>query len=138
MKLSNQERWIRAMSKIPYSLIGYKGYTEEDARLVSGLYRKYAPKRVANARVRALENELKELPVAPLVEPSVLKQPLPHSGVIENKVPLQIKKTGLQRKPEPKREDYPEPWCRVTNIQGEFVRYEDAKGNPIPSAVAMK
>ncbi len=59
---SNQERWIRAMSKVPWSLIGIEGYTEEDARRVCRLFRESAPLKPRTKGVLALENETKDLP----------------------------------------------------------------------------
>ncbi len=63
-RCSNQERWIRAMSKVPWSLIGYDGYTEEDARRVCQCLRERAPLQPRTKQVLALENETKDLPDA--------------------------------------------------------------------------
>ena len=59
------------MSKVPWSLIGYRGYTEEEARFVCHCFREGAPLRPRTKVILALENETKDLPDAPELEVSV-------------------------------------------------------------------
>ena len=42
-KINLRERWIQAMSRVPWSLVGFKGYTEQDAQKICEYFQKDAP-----------------------------------------------------------------------------------------------
>ena len=125
------------MSKIPLSLIGYKGYTKEDALLVCQSLRNYVPNHFSLERVVGLENETKDLVLVATFDELLTE----NSPVTNLEVVIKPVKAKQQRQRKPKvvnllnPDDYPSPWCRVSNIAGELVRYEDANGNPIPEVL---
>ncbi len=136
VKISLKERWIQAMSKIPYSLIGYKGYSEQDAMLVCEIFRIQAPILQKLSTILALESETANLELAPTTQPITTKHSFPKADSIITLQPVtkpsSSKKSGKRRTVvQPKASDYPSPWCKVIK-DGKVIRYEDANGRLIP------
>jgi len=135
-RVSFRERWIQAMSKVPYSLIGYKGYTEEDAHLVCQYFQKDAPLHPRLEIILALEAETRDLPPVPQTSqtPSS-KRPFAKDDFITVlkavTKPIKNKPVETKKVVQPTSDDYPRPWCKVLK-DGEIIRYEDSNGKPIP------
>ena len=116
-KLSLQERWVQAMCKGAYSLIGYNGYAEEDATFLCNCFIKSAPKHPKLEVVIALENETKDLS-SPTMKQNITKKPFtkkdslailkattkPVRESIENNTKLAVKDTL------PNPDDFQRPW----------------------------
>ncbi len=65
-KLPLQERYVRAMCKVPYSLIGFNGFTEKDARFVCSMLKQNPPTRKVTLKlVLSLEKETADLQEVP-------------------------------------------------------------------------
>lgn len=114
---SNRERWIEAMSRVPWSLVGYKGYTEQDARFVCQCFQESAPLHPKLSTVAALENETRDLPGP--------------SSAIEYSVPesaTKPKKSGMSKE-EPKQIQCTHHWkidssnlgvCKYCGVKKQF------------------
>ncbi len=128
-----RERWIRAMIKIPFSLIGYRGFTEQDAFFLYECFQKDAPERPNLKKVLALECETSHLPKATFPECISTKQNC--QSILEVATiptPVILNKSKPKHKVvQPNINDYPEPWCKVIK-DNKIIRYEDAQGKPIP------
>ena len=132
-RTSLKDRWVQAMSKVPLSFIGYKGYTKRDALFMCQCFRRDAPNHPRLEKVLALENETKDLVLVTKFEELLIE-----NGSITNleAVIKPIKaREQRQRKPklvnQPNPDNYPSPWCRVSK-DGQLIRYEDANGQIIP------
>jgi len=128
---SLKDRWVNAMCAIPYSLIGVKGYTLEDAEHVCRLFRESAPSRPSKDIVLALEREVTNISRSDTVEPAN-----PPSQSI--RIPARQSQVQRIRKPiKQNPDDYPTPWCKVIK-DGVIIRYEDATGQLIPDILWRK
>lgn len=129
-KKTLQERWIQAMSKVPYYLIGYKGYTEKEAARVCEFFRQRPPDHPRLKTILALEEETRNLPIA-ITSESTPKRPFTKHDFFTVLKAATKPKTKVSQ---PNINDYPEPWCTITK-DGKFIRYEDANGKPIPEVL---
>lgn len=138
-----RERWIQSMSKVPQSLVGYNGYTQEEADFVCHLFREHVPKKLTRQHVLELEADV-ELKVSnyPRIQeqyeimPSFDNKPVSVVDM-EEKAPVKLASRGRPRKDRitiPNPDDYPGPWCTVKK-DGQIIRYEDAYGRPIPEVL---
>lgn len=138
-RASLKERWIQAMSKIPLSLIGYKGYTRADALFVCQSLHNRVPNHLSLERAVGLENETKNLVLVATFEELLAE----NASVTNLEVVIKPVKAKQQRQRKPKLvnppnpDDYPTPWCRVLK-DGKVIRFEDANGRIIPEILWQK
>jgi hypothetical protein len=117
------------MSKVPYSLIGFEGYAEEDAKHMHELFSRVAPLKPKSATVLALETETANLPNYPV---TIIKLTHPKPLTLNTETKL-VEETIPKISPD----DYPQPWCKVYK-DNKLIRYEDANGKIIPEILWSK
>jgi len=124
MRKTNSERWIDAMIAGVETL----GLDERDLEVLRHCFRKQAPKHPLTKEVLALESDVEGM------KARAVNMPIIGPPVKAVEKPKRIKRTRRRILPSVNMNNYKYPLVRVSNINGELLRYEDAEGQKVPEA----